>query len=145
MCLHKNALKVHPGFKIQYKMLKFLNFYMHFYNIFIHPTSTLGNPPPKKIVVLSFPVTMFDNGNHHLQWTLLFSSNTFLYMYIKHNSRLHQQSDLLCRLVKLFLIDRLYKGDVEDATLKVQSFLNFVDIGYIPLPTLAISRLILLE
>lgn len=109
VCLHKNALKVHPGFKIQHEMLKFLNFYMHFYNIFIHPTSTLGNlPPPKKIVVLSFPVTMFDN--HHLQWTLLFSSNTFLYMYIKHNSRLHQQSDLLCRLVKLFLIDRLYMG-----------------------------------
>lgn len=76
---------------------------------------------------------------------------TFLQKYIfvrqvyTHNSRLHQQSDFTVQTCKLVPLRSAIYQDVEDATLQVQFFRNFIGISYIPLPALAISRLILLE
>lgn len=75
---------------------------------------------------------------------------TFLQKYISvqvytRNSRLHQQSDFTVQTCKLVPLRSAIHWDEEDAKLQVQFFRNFISISYIPLPALAISRLILLE
>lgn len=114
-------------------MQKFLlNFYMHFSQYF--HAYYFGN-------------RKFDN--HQFQWILLFSRNTFLYKYIHIILDCINNLILLCRLVNLFLFDRLcirmQNTGTQNYKTEYNFFKNFIGISYIPLPALAISRLILLE
>lgn len=117
-------------------MQKFLlNFYMHFSQYFLcillwqQEISFFLSPC---LITINFSGFYFSPEIHFVQ-------------VHTHNSRLHQQSDFTVQTCKLVPLRLAIHRDVEDAKLQVQFFRNFIGISYIPLPALAISRLILLE